>query len=441
MRTASRDNLARQILGDRIDARRQGVGMVAGIVDAARSRVIAHGSFSATDPRPVDGDTMFEIASITKVFTALLLADMVLHDEVRLDQPVADLLPPNARIPQRSGRRITLADLSTHTSGLPRMPANFEPAADPADPYVGYTEARLYDFLADHELVRDIGASFEYSNLGVALLGQALAHRAGLDYETLIRKRVLKPLSMSDTTIALSAEQAKRLAPGHDAALQPAKNWNLELFVGAGGLRSTVNDMLKFLAAATGRADTALAPAFKALLKTRRPAVLPDVQACLGWMLRRRPNDRIASHNGQTGGYRGFAGYRVKAGVGVVLLSNASTINGIDDIGLHLLDSTLPLLPATKPHIEVSVDPALYDRYAGRYAIEPEFILTVTRRGDRLFVQATGQDDFEVFPETPTGFFYRIVDAQLTFDLDAAGQARSLTLHQNGQDMPGPRLT
>ena len=299
--------------------------MVAGILGPRRNRIVGHGSFSAIDPRPVDGDTVFEIASITKVFTALLLADMVLRGEVSLDQPVAELLPTTASTPQRNGRKITLIDLATHTSGLPRMPANFAPKNE-ADPYVGYTEADLYTFLANHELTRDVGAAFEYSNLGVTLLGHVLSTRAGLGYEALLRQRVLNPLGMDDTSIALTPGQIARLAPGHDAALQPAANWNLELFAGAGGLRSTANDMLKFLAAATGKAKTPLAPAFALLLATERRAYDEEAQVGLGWMLLPRGDDRIAWHNGQTGGYRSFAGYLTGSGVGVVILSNAATV-------------------------------------------------------------------------------------------------------------------
>ena len=429
----------RKILADRIDKRQQGVGMVAGILGPRRTRIVAHGSFSAIDPRPVDGDTVFEIASITKVFTALLLADIVLRGEVRLDQPVTELLPATASSPEWNGRKITLIDLATHTSGLPRMPANFAPKNE-ADPYVGYTEADLYAFLSSHELTRDVGAAFEYSNLGVALLGHALSKRAGLGYEALLRQRVLGPLSMDDTGIALTPTQIARLAPGHNAALQPAANWNLELFAGAGGLRSTANDMLKFLAAATGKTKTPLAPAFALMLATERQA-FEKAQVGLGWMLLPRGDDRIAWHNGQTGGYRSFAGYLAGAGVGVVVLSNAATATGVDDIGFHLLDQTLPLLPAPKPHVEAAVDPATYKNFVGRYQIAPDFILTVTRRDNRLYVQATGQDDFEVFPESPAGFFYRVVDAQLTFELSSpSGPARSVTLHQNGRNMPGQRL-
>ena len=123
-------------------------------------RIVAHGSMGITDPRPVNGDTLYEIGSITKVFTSLLLADMVERGEVALDDPVAKYLPASVTMPERAGRQITLLDLSTHRSGLPRMPSNFNPK-DPARPYVDYPVDRLYEFLSSHELRRDVGAEYQ----------------------------------------------------------------------------------------------------------------------------------------------------------------------------------------------------------------------------------------------------------------------------------------
>ncbi|MGC1520781.1 MAG: serine hydrolase, partial [Steroidobacteraceae bacterium] len=160
-----------------------------GVIDAKGRRIVAYGSLEKADKRPLDGDTVFEIGSITKVFTSLLLADMVQRGEVKLDDPIAKYLPASAKVPERNGHSITLVDLATHTSALPRMPANFRPK-DPANPYADYTDEQLYAFLSSYELIRDVGAKYEYSNLGFGLLGQGLAHRAGTDYETLVETRI-----------------------------------------------------------------------------------------------------------------------------------------------------------------------------------------------------------------------------------------------------------
>jgi hypothetical protein len=154
-----------QILVDRIDRDHQSVGIVVGVITPNGRRLISYGHLDANDQRPLTGDTEFEIGSITKVFTSLLLADMVQHGEVALTDPIARYLPAGTKVPERGGRQIALVDLATHTSGLPRLPANIKPK-DPANPYADYTVEQLYSFLATYELPRDIGASYEYSNLG-----------------------------------------------------------------------------------------------------------------------------------------------------------------------------------------------------------------------------------------------------------------------------------
>jgi D-alanyl-D-alanine-carboxypeptidase/D-alanyl-D-alanine-endopeptidase len=218
------DSAIRAMLARRVDDEHQSVGIVVGIVEPAGRRIIAYGHLGATDRRPVDGNTLFEIGSISKVFTSLLLADMASRDEVNVDEPVQRLLPAGATVPARGGRQVTLVDLATHTSALPPMPANFT-SRDAANPYADYTAARLLDFLSSARLARDIGTQFEYSNLGGGLLGFALAHRAHADYESLVRLRILDPLGMRRTRITLTPEMTARFATGHDAFMDPVPHW------------------------------------------------------------------------------------------------------------------------------------------------------------------------------------------------------------------------
>src|SRR5271155_2047065 len=225
------DSEIRQILVDRIDKDRQSVGIVIGVIEPAGRRVVAYGSLEKGDKRPLDGDTIFEIGSVTKVFTSLLLADMVQRGEVALTDPVAKYLPPGVKMPERSGRQITLQDLATHTSGLPRLPPNLAPK-DPANPYADYTVEPLYQFLSSYQLTRDIGSKYEYSNLGGGLLGHVLARRAGLDYEALVRSRICEPLGMKSTAITLSAGMKARMAVGHDRSLDAVENWDLPVLAG-----------------------------------------------------------------------------------------------------------------------------------------------------------------------------------------------------------------
>ena len=438
------DSEIRGILAKRIDEFHQSVGIVVGVIEPSGRRVVSYGALEKGDPRPLNGDTVFEIGSITKVFTSLLLSDMVQHGEVALSDPVQKYLPASVKMPQRNGRQITFVDLATHTSGLPRLPTNFKPK-DPANPYADYTVADLYEFLSSYELPRDIGSQYEYSNLGGGLLGHVLSLHAGMSYEALVHSRITGPLHMNDTAIALSPGMKARLAVGHDVQLKPVANWDLPTLAGAGALRSTANDLLTFLAANLGYTKTPLAPAMAAMLDVHRPTGTPGLEVALAWHIFTRDGNPLIWHNGGTGGYRSFIGYDPKARVGVVVLANAETINGVDDIGRHLLDPKVPLLPAAafappKQHTEIKVDPKIFDGYAGRYQLAPNFILTVTREGDHLFAQATGQSKFELFAESEKDYFLKVTDAQVTFETDASGRATGLVLHQLGANLPAKRI-
>jgi D-alanyl-D-alanine-carboxypeptidase/D-alanyl-D-alanine-endopeptidase len=428
----------RKILVDRIDVQHQGVGIVIGVIGPEGRRVIAYGSPEKGDSRPLNGDTVFEIGSATKVFTSLLLADMVQRGQVALDDPVAKYLPATVKMPERNGRSITLLDLSTHTSGLPRLPGNMNPK-DPGNPYADYSVEQLYQFLSGYQLTRDIGSRYEYSNLGGGLLGHALARRAGMDYETLVESRICGPLGMKSTKITLTAEMKARLAVGHNAAREPVKNWDLPTLAGAGALRSTANDLLVFLAANLGYSKSPLAFGMAAMLKPRKPTGEPGLEVAMGWHIFTSNGKEIIWHNGGTGGYRSFVGFDPKTRVGVVALSNVSTNTGVDDIGRHLLDPSVPLAAPPKEHKEAKVDPKLFDNYVGSYQLAPTFVITVTRDKDHLFAQATGQPKFEIFPEGDREYFLKVVDAQITFITDSQGRATEMILHQGGLDQHAKR--
>jgi serine-type D-Ala-D-Ala carboxypeptidase/endopeptidase len=432
------DGEIHKILAQRIE-NAQGVGIVVGVIDHSGRRVVAHGNFAKGDSRTLNGDTLFEIGSVTKVFTSLLLADMAGHGEVSLTDPVQNYLPAGSKMPEHGGRAITLVDLATHTSGLPRLPTNLKPK-DVTNPYADYSLEQLNQFLSTYQLTRDIGAKYEYSNLGGGLLGSVLARREGVDYESLVRSRICKPLAMKSTVITLTPELKARLAVGHNRALESVPNWDFPTLSGAGALRSSANDLLSFLAAALGYSRSPLAPAMAAMLQVRRPTGVPALAIGLGWHVFERHGKEIIWHNGETAGYRAFLGYDPKSRTGVVVLSNAVTALGVDDIGMHLLDPLVPLREPPKQHKQVAVDPRLFAGYIGRYELAPGFILTVTQEDGRLFVQATGQSRLEVFSEGERDYFYKLVDAQITMETDGQGQATALVLHQNGADRRAKRI-
>ena len=431
------DEEIRRILAERIDEQKRSVGIVVGVVEPGGRRVVGYGRLATDDPGEPDGDTVFEIGSITKVFTAILLAELVAEGEFELETPVQRLLGPDVTVPTRNGAEITLLNLTTHSSGLPRLPTNMRPA-NAANPYADYTVAQLHEFLSSHKLVRDIGEAVEYSNLGAGLLGHALALSQETDYETLVSTRLLEPLGMSDTSITLSPSQQERLAIGHSVQLRPVANWDLPTFAGAGALRSTVNDMLTFVEANLGLVESPLHAAMAATHVPRRDFAAPNMQIGLGWVTRRGHGRELHWHNGGTGGYRSFLGFDLESRTGVVVLSNSG--DSVDDLGFHLLDSRYRLVVPPALRTAVEVDPAIYDAYVGRYRLTEDVVFTVTRQGARLFVQLTGQPRFEVFPESETKFFLRVVDAQITFGRAEDGSVDHLVLHQNGVDQRAGRL-
>ena len=435
------DTEIRKILADRIGSENSGVGIVVGVIDAKGRRVIAYGSLAKDDKRPLNGDTIFEIGSMTKVFTSLVLMDMVQKGEVAVTDPVSKYLPATVKVPERNGKKITLQDLSTQSSGLPRMPSNFKPKDD-TNPYADYSVQQLYQFLSGYKLTRDIGAQYEYSNLGVGLLGHVLTLRAHMSYEAMVKSRILDPLGMNSTRVTLTPAMKARLAVGHGPGMSVVPNWDIAALAGAGALRSSANDILTFLAANLGYTKTPLAAAMAAELSIRRPAGAPDMQIAYAWHIQTRNGNSIVWHNGGTGGYRTYMGFDPKSRAGVVVLTNIASAAGPDDIGRHLLDASYPLekVEPLKEHIEVTVDTKVFDKYVGSYELGPGAILTVSRTGDQLFTQLTGQPKFQVFPESERKFFLKIVDAQLTFDTDAEGKATQVILHQNGRDLPAKRI-
>ena len=435
-RTVPGNDDIREILVRRIDHQKQAVGIVVGISEPNGRRVVAYGHPANGDSRVVDGDTIFEIGSVSKVFTSLLLADMVNRSEVRLDDPASKYLPDSVTVPERSGKVITLLDLSTHSSGLPTLPSNLKPK-DVRNPYADYSVDDLYQFLSGYTLPRDPGSEFEYSNLGAGLLGHLLASRVGADYESAIRIRITEPLGMPDTGITLSSSMKQRMATGHNAMLAPVADWDFLTLDGAGALRSSANDLLTFLEAFLGYKASPLAPAMKTMFDVRR--LFGKLEVGLGWTISSVHDRKIAAHEGGTGGFRSLVGYDSKERIGVVVLSNASTPIGVFDIGAHLLDPNWPLanLEPPKQRTDVAIDSRLLDHYTGRYQVTPALILEITRDGDRLFAQAVVQamsgPKFELFAESETKFFAKVSDKQIAFETDAEGRAMGLVLYASGR--------
>ncbi len=477
---------------------------------------------------------------------------MVLKGELDTYDPIEEYLPSHIHVPTYDDVHISLGNLSDHTSSLPRLPDNFAPA-DPNNPYADYTVDHMYSFLSSYKLTRPIGSEYEYSNLGVGLLGHILALKAGKSYEELMISTIASPLNMHETKVKLSKKMKKNLAIGH-ADGSPVSNWDLPSFAGAVDIRSSVYDMLIFLSANLGFFDH---PLKKAMLLTHIPRhnKAGFSRVGLGWHMIKSVNGDIFSHNGGTGGYSTFAGFIKETERGVVVLTNST--EDADDIGLHLLDPTLPLKNVI-PHIAIKlkevidnkghvdllsqfdklkkvspekydysesginslgyyylnrknfdeaiavfllnireypqsfnvydsygealmekgekdlaiwnykkslemnpgnwnavemldkmgvkvelpnvlVDESILETYVGVYELVPGFEIAITKDGTRLMSQASGQGAYEIFPKSSTEFYFKVVDAQITFNKDREGKTESLTLHQGGRDIVGKK--
>ncbi len=308
--------------------------VVIGLIDGDDTAVYSFGKVGADAP---DAQTVFEIGSVTKTFTALLLAKAVQAGRVTLDEPVAKLLPGYV-IPEFAGTPITLLDLATHTSCLPNRigdsPGNF-----PMNPYA-YGEAELKRQLATYRLPCAPGSTFAYSNLGYGLLTQALVAQAKTPYADLLAQQITKPLGMTSTAIALTPAMQGHLAPGHSADGSTTPAWNFDALAGAGAIRSTAQDLLRFVRAHMQSAGADATP-YALVQMPQRPTDVDQTQVGLTWRIKPVRGRTVVWHQGSTGGYASYVGFTSDGQRGVVVLTN--TASEVGYIGLN------SLVPADKP--------------------------------------------------------------------------------------------
>ena len=435
------DATIRDILVDRVDVQHKNTGIVVGIVSPQGRRVIAYGKAGPDNSPSLGGDTVFEIGSVTKIFTSVFLADMARRGEVDLGDPVGKYLPASAGIRSKNGRTLTLTDLATHTSGLPFWPSNIPATREGALSMATYSEDQLFKFLSGFDIPDNIGSNWSYSNIDAGLLGLALGRRAGMPYEALVKSRITAPLGMHSTDIKLSSEMKSRLPVGHDAGLKEAPLWNVPTLAGAGSLYSSVSDLLSFLAAfETDGSD--LNRLLPMMLETRRQG--PGFKQALGWwIISTGPqDDGILAHDGGTLGFASSIAYDPKSRTGVVVLSN--TANGVGDIARHLLR---PVIPLTKPaatapqKIAIQIDAKLLDQYAGDYSVAPSVAFVVSREDDHLTIKIPGLPLLQLRPESERAFFVpENTRVTVTFEVDLQGAVTRLMLRSPDGDTPATRV-
>jgi D-alanyl-D-alanine-carboxypeptidase/D-alanyl-D-alanine-endopeptidase len=404
----------------------QGVGLAAVQVDKGRTAVTAAGW--ASEGVRLGDDALFEIGSITKTFTALLLADAVVRRRLALADAVEAALPSGLRLRDAADAPIRWIDLATHRSGLPRLPTNFAPK-DLRDPYADYDEAKLLRFVRDFQANVARDRRWEYSNLGYGLLGYALGRAAGSSYPHLLAERVLEPLGMTRSTLSVPGRAIPGWIDGHDPDRRRVSHWHLDVLAGAGGLVMPAADLARYAQAALRPDDTPLGEAFR-LAQRRHAAGGNELNPMgLGWV--RAPlNGRIVlNHDGGTAGFASSLWLDPDRGRAAAVLANAMV--DVNDLALHLLDESVPakdLSLMRQPAAPLAAEQLA--PLAGIYAARPAFKVTVTVRDGGLWAQATNQSAFALFARSPRRFFARVTPLEIEF---AEGSPPPhFTLYQGG---------
>lgn len=404
-------------------------GIAVAIYENGKTTFYSYGVSNLKTNAPVTQQTLFEIGSITKTFTTEMAAILSLQQKVNFADRAQKYLPNNMILPERNGKAITIEHLATAHSGLPRLPLNMQPK-DPLNPYIDYTEAELTYFISNYELTRDPGSEYEYSNLGMGLLGYIVTRISTKPYSATLEQLITKPLSMKNTFIS-GQRTEKQLATGYADKLE-MKAWTWDdqsVITGAGGIVSNAEDMMKYMVAQLD-ANASLSKAFTLTHQPRADA--GKMKIGYGWHIR---DENYVWHNGGTGGFRSFAGFDKTKNKAVVVLTNSTT--GADDLGFHLLNEKFELKELKAP---VTVDESILASYVGEYEINPGFNITVTLESGNLFIQATNQPRVNIYPESETKFFLKVVPAKVEFKRNTANQVDALVLYQNGAEMPGKKV-
>lgn len=317
--------------------KRQGVGLAAVRVDGARVVSVTRGRLGA--------DALLEVGSITKTFTALLLADAVLRGELALTDAVEDALAPST-LRDSAGEPIRWIDLATHRSGLPRLPVNLAPK-DPADPYADHGAAQLEAGLRAFRPVRRRDQHWEYSNLGYGLLGQALARAAQTSYADLLAARILRPLGLHDVQLATPATALPRRAQGHDAQGRPVPPWHFDALAPAGALLMPAATLARYAQAAIGAFDHPLREAFALALSVHGDGPTPHNPIGLAWIRAPLNGRTVHNHDGGTSGFAASMWLDAERQCAAAVVANAAV--DVNDLALHLLDGSVPLRSVCRP--------------------------------------------------------------------------------------------
>ena len=421
-------------------------GIVIGIVDENGRDFYGYGETTLETNETPNEHTLYEIGSISKVFTATLLAQMVENGDLEYSNTVGSLLPQEVSVPTRQQRAITLEHLATHASGLLNNPPSLVHNS-PDNPFSPYPPEKLYAFLNGYQLTRTPGSEYEYSNLGMGLLGHALSLQAGSSYEEALTERLLKPLGLLDTTLTPSPDQRLRRAQGYNGVVARPE-FIMDSLAGAGQILSTVDDMLAFLEYQLGLQQTSLSPVLDATQERRFSTGSPGQDMGLGWIITQAGSDTLRFHDGATIGHNSFAGFSTRLQKGVVVFSNAriNQYSSVQDLGLKALIPEYPLNPIRRPF---TVPESQLANYVGLYqdadgnafqVEERHQQLTVTYSEDLgigFTIYPTGADLFQLYELgiTASARFVRSDDNQVITGMEWT-QGDTTTLYTRSTEAP-----
>lgn len=401
---------------------------VAAVIDGER---VETGRYCADSARVAGLDGAFEIGSVSKTMNATLLAALVADGRLALDAPLSRHVPAGTRVPERDGQAITLRHLATHTAGLPALPPGFAPK-NPADPYADLTPQALYAALGNTELAATPGSAWAYSNFGAMLLSAVIADAGGGDYDALIRETVFDPIGMTSSGIA-ALPDGVRAVPGHRPGGETVPAWRFApALAGVGGVRATLDDMVRYAQAQLGRGD---AGAVQTVAATHAEQSAVGRPMGLGWM--RAPlNGRVVlAHEGGTGGFSSFVAIDAERDRAVVVLADTALANlgNLGDIGLPLLDDAVPV---GAPRKAVAAPAETLAALTGEYRLANGMRMTLATRDGGLIAQVPGQQEFTLRHDSRGDFSPVAFDALLKPGADGRG----FTWVQGGGAVPATRI-
>ncbi len=393
---------------------------VFGAYDQGDVAVYGYGRTRQDQPQEPDGDTLFEIGSITKVFTAILVQRLAEQGKLDWEQPISNFLT-ELQFENESVGAITLRSLATHSSGLPRLPTNLSPG-DSLDPYADYTWGDLSVFLSSFD-PDSLSSEYAYSNLGFGLLGSIAADAAQLDYPAAIAKYILEPLGMSRSFAAYPQQTDPNMASGYsNGAAMPA--WTFDAVAGAGAIVSSANDLMQFIRAGF-EADPSGVPA--AIAATQEPQ--EGHKMALAWhMSSDSDGNTVYWHNGGTGGYASFLAVSPAQSKGWLILAASSDYSWVTELGMSLL---------AQPQ---QVEAADLSPYTGVFQLTPDLFLTISEQDGQLFGQATGQGQFPLTHRGGHEFEFPAAQIRITFAAASEGSSPNIEFVQAGQTIQAPRV-